>query len=287
LKRVLILFHESQRRKRPHYLIDALSEVWRKQGIHVAVAFGVRERLEADLLIPQVDLTHTPDEYIAYIRSFPAAVNRDVTDISKRKISAFLLHGGEDYDGPVIVKTDNNCGGIPEHRLARRRHPLLAQARRKAVPVAECLLRRPFAWRSVSRRYPIYNSLADVPACVFRNRALVVERFLPETDGTRYFMRHYLFLGDHTRSVRVAGPTPTLKRAECTLIDEGLPVPEEVLSMRRTLGLDYGKIDYTVQAGRVAVLDVNRTPSGPGTPEATARTTGDLADGIWSLLPDK
>ena len=54
--------------------------------------------------------------------------------------------------------------------------------------------------------------------------------------------------------------------------------------MRRRLGLDYGKIDYVIHQGQVVILDANRTPAGPGTPEATARTVGDLADGIWSLL---
>ena len=154
------------------------------------------------------------------------------------------------------------------------------------MPLAERALGQRLAWRSVLRDYPIYNSLAEVPAGVFRNRALVVERFLPEREGDRYFMRHYLCLGDRTRSVRVAGSTPFLKRAACALVDEGLEVPDAVLDLRRRLGLDYGKIDYTIHAGRVVILDVNRTPGVPGTPEATARTVGDLADGIWSLLPN-
>ena len=66
---------------------------------------------------------------------------------------------------------------------------------------------------------------------------------------------------------------------------QGCPVPEEVIRLSRKLGLDYGKIEYTLHEGRAAILDVNRTPFGPGTPEATARTVGDLVDGIWSLLP--
>ncbi len=38
---------------------------------------------------------------------------------------------------------------------------------------------------------------------------------------------------------------------------------------------------------QVVILDVNRTPVLAGTPEETARTAGTLADGIWSLLPNK
>jgi hypothetical protein len=46
---------------------------------------------EADLLIPQIDLTHTPSNYVEYIRSYGNVANRDLDDISKRKISTHLL----------------------------------------------------------------------------------------------------------------------------------------------------------------------------------------------------
>jgi len=285
LKQVLILLHENEHPKRPYYLIHALSEAWQNCQLRVSCVYGIGDRPEADLLIPHINLTHTPPEYVEYIGSFPTALNRDVVDISKRRISAHLLRGNEDYSGQVIVKTDANFGGRPEFRLALRRHPLRALARRAAAPVSEHALGRRLAWRRVLRQYHIYNSLAEVPPGAFRNPALVVERFLPEREGDRYFMRHFLCLGDRTRSVRVAGSTPYLKRSSCTVVDEGLPVPDKVLGLRRHLGLDYGKIDYTVHAGQVVILDVNHTPGAPGTPEATARTVGDLADGIWSLLP--
>jgi hypothetical protein len=286
LKRILILGHEYQRRRRHPYLIDALCEVWRNRGLHVSHAYGIGDRPEAHLLIPHIDLTHTPRRYVDYIRSFPAAVNREVLDISKRRVSAHLLRGDEDYRGPVIVKTDNNSGGLPEYRLSQFRHPVLSRVRRRGILLAERALGQRLAWQRVLCDYPIYESLAEVPGGVFRNRALIAEQFLPEREGDRYFMRHYLCLGDRTRSVRVAASTPFLKRASCVLVDEGLEVPEPVLDLRRRFGLDYGKIDYTVHAGRVAILDVNRTPGVPGAPETTARTVGDLADGIWSLLPN-
>ena len=284
MKRIVILLHEHQPPGRPSYLVYALAEAWQKQGLEVSRVHGIRERVEADLLIPQIDLTRTPPDYVEFIRSFPHVVNRDVVDISKRRISAHLLRGDEDYRGPVIVKTDSNSGGRPEYRLFRRRHRLLAPIWRSAAPIADALGLH-VAWQRVLREYRIYDTLADVPARILRNRAFVVERFLPEKEGDRYFMRHYLCLGDHTRNVRVAGPTPLLKRAACETVDEGLPVPDAVLSLRRELGLDYGKIDYTMPAGEAVILDVARTPITPGTPAATARTVADLADGIGSLLP--
>jgi len=127
---------------------------------------------------------------------------------------------------------------------------------------------------------------------VFRNPALVVERFLPEREGDRYFMRHYLFLGDRARNVRVADSTPFMRRSWAVPVDEGLPVPEQVLAFRRRLGMDYGKIDYTIHNGEVVIVDVNRTPGGravPGhmPPCAMSCAILDLADGIRSLLPNK
>lgn len=285
MKRILILLHEWERPMHSHYLMAALREAWQKSGLEVSCVYGTRDRREADLLIPHIDLTHTPSEYVEYTRSFPNVANRNVVDISKRSISRHLLRGDEDYVGPVIVKSDNNFGGRPEYQLSKHRHPIFARAWRRTAPLVEYAFGRRLAWRSWLREYPVYSSLAEVPAGAFKNRALVVERFLPEREGDQYFTRHYLCLGDHARSTRVAGSTPVLKRAQSTLIDEGLPVPDQVLDLRRRLGLDYGKIDYTMHNGQVVILDVNLTPSGPGTPEGTERVVAALADGIWSLLP--
>lgn len=285
MKRIAILLHEHLRPRRPHFLIHAISEEWRKHGLDVSFVYGIGARPDADLLINHVDLTHTPPEYVDYLRSFPAVVNRDLVDISKRRVSTHLLCGNEDYGGPVIVKTDNNSGGGHEYRVSVHEHPIRARLAWKLTPLAESLLGRPLAWRSRMRSYPVYQSLAQVPRGVFQNRALVVERFLPEREGDRYFMRHYLCLGDHTRSVRVAGWTPFLKRSSCVCVDERLAVPKQVLALRREFAVDYGKIDYVMHDGEVVILDVNRTPYQPAMPEVTARAVGELAGGIWSLLP--
>ena len=151
MKRILILLHECERFRDRHYLIDDLREAWQNWGLQVSYVYGVRDRPEADLLIPHVDLTHTPPEYIEYIRSYPATVNRGLFDISKRRISTHLLHGDEDFRGPVIVKTDNNAGGAPENRVARHRHPVLARLRRRLATIAEHAPGQHLAWR---RRAP-------------------------------------------------------------------------------------------------------------------------------------
>jgi hypothetical protein len=287
LKRVVILLHDYQRRGRAHeYLIYALAEVWRKSGLEVSWAHGIGDRPEADVLIPQVDLTRLPDDYIAYIRSYPNLVNRNVVDISKRSFSEHLLEEGNDYQGPVIVKTNNNFGGWPERWLVMPRYPLLWWLYRKALGTTWQAF-ADLARQTVLHRYPIFNSLAEVPPGVFSNKALVVEKYLPEREGDWYFMRHYLFFGDHSRNVRVAGKQPFLKRSACVLRDENLPVPPQLLSLRRRLGFDYGKFDYTIHNGQAALLDVNWTPGLPGSAEVAARAARDLAGGIWWWLGDR
>ncbi|MGD1000527.1 MAG: hypothetical protein ABSA67_07490 [Candidatus Brocadiia bacterium] len=285
MKRILILLHEHF--KHEQYLIYRLREAWQKQGLHVSCVYGIRDRPEADLLIPHVDLTRTPPEYIEYIRSYPNAVNRNVVDISKRRISANLLRGDEDFRGPVIVKTDNNSEGGSEEFLYRCRHPHLAWLRGKASAVQAHLAGHRSTARSGLHEYPVYSSLAEVPAGVFRNRALVVEKFLPEREGDRYFVRVYVCLGSHTQSIRIADSKPFVKRPAARQVDEGLEVPEPVLDLRRRIGLDYGKIDYTIHEGQVAILDVSLTPGWSAGTELTARTVGILAGGIWSLLPNQ
>jgi hypothetical protein len=272
--------HAYQRRERG-LLIHALSKAWQDRGLQVLCQYGIKQHPDADLLIPQFDLTHTPAEYFEYIRSYSNVANRNIMDISKRRISEHLLCGYEDYHGPVIVKTDNNFGGFPECTRNELWHLLLSRFLERMLSLAEFAFRQHLAWRRVLRKYLIYNSLAEVPSGVFRNQSLVVERFLPEKEGDMYFMRHYLFLGDHTRSIRIAGSTPILKSSNSVLVDEGFPVPKQAVRLRRQLGMDYGKIDYTIHNGQVVILDVNRTP---GAPVKTARTVDDLADGIWSLL---
>jgi hypothetical protein len=281
LKSIVILLHEHQRLEKA-YLLDALRMEWQRQGLTVSCINGIG-RIDADLVIPHIDLTLTPRRFAKFLQTLPVVVNRRVLDISKRSFSTLLLRGIENYPGPVIVKTDKNAGGWPEYNLFGRRYPRIARRWRKILLKSEKALGQ-FACRRQLEKYPVFESLKNIPAGVFRNRALVVEKFLPEKEGDRYFVRHYLFIGDRTRSVRVAGPEPFLKRAGCTVVEEGCAVPDEVIDLRDRLGLDYGKIDYTLHDGRAAILDINRTMFGPGTAQATARTVGDLADGIWSLF---
>jgi len=284
LHRIVILFHEYHPRE-PKYLIHAMAEWWQQQGIEVSFVYGIKNRVKADLLIPQIDLTRVPASYEAYIRSVPAVLNLELMDISKKRISKQLVQKGNTYNGPVIVKTNNNCGGKPEMAIYRKKNPIMARLSSKALLWAEKACGKEMAWQRVLYNYPIYNSLQEVPEGVFKNPALVCEQFLPEIEEQKYYMRHYIFLGDHWRNVRLAALDPLVKSATYISAEEGLPVPEEILSFRQQLGMDYGKIDYNLSQGKVVILDVNKTPFVPGNPEILAECVADIDPGIWSLLP--
>lgn len=271
------------------YLLKPMLGLWQARGFQVATLRGPRHRQAADLLIPHLDLTVTPPDYAALYEHYPQVLNRRVLDISKSSFSANLLHQGDTYDGPVIVKTEGNYGGIPERRLhAQARKPPLARLARPLVKLARKLGGRSH-WRHLEQmapgQYPVFESLGEVPPDVFDNPNLVVEKFLAERDGEAYCLRYYGFLGDRETSLRFWSHNPIAKGANIYQVEK-CPVPEEVRELRRRLGFDFGKFDYVMHAGRAQVFDLNRTPSSTvlrrfGLYESVTRH---LADGIDALL---
>lgn len=279
--RVAILLHERQRRiVRRGYRIWALQRVWEEEGLRVNLVFGPRARVEADVLIPHIDLTVMPEEYHALLDAHSRVVNRHVRDNSKRRVSRNLVRPGDGWTGPVIVKTDRNHGGLPEAELRSLWHGLLA----RAVP----RIRRLLAPRRLGRarhldpyRYPVFRSAAEVPSGVFSNPHLVVERFLPEREGGLNCVRYYSFFGDRHVCLRRAGSGPVVRfGAEIT---GQVPVPDEIVAERKRLGFDYGKFDFVVHDGKPVLLDANPTPT------LRASVTADLlaptlAEGLRAFL---
>jgi hypothetical protein len=279
--RVAILLHERQRAiARRAYRIWALQRVWEAQGIRVEHVHGPRSHVDADLLIPHIDLTVIPEEYHALLDAHPRVVNRHVRDCSKRRISRNLVRPGDGWDGPVIVKTDRNHGGLPEADASSAWRGLLA----RVLPRARRLL----APRRLGRarhldpyRYPVFASSSDVPPAVFSNPHLVVERFLPEREGGRAFVRYYSFFGDRHVCLRRGGEGPVVRfRAE---VQGPVEVPQEIVAERKALGFDYGKFDFVIHDGRPVLLDANPTPTLVSAPTADLLATT-LAEGIRALV---
>ena len=244
-------------------------------GHEVEFVRGVDRAIRADLIVPHVDLTVLPPEYVEFLKSHDNVVNRQVVDISKRSFSRLRVTRGDAWGGPVIVKSNLNYGGTPERDLLGPawwerglfRKLLRAAARRdRRTRFHPFLPVRP-------DRYPVFDSVADLPRGTFLNPRLHVERFRPERDGDMYCLRSYLFAGSAEVNIRYTCPNPVVKAAG--IVDrKDVPVPEELREFRARNGFDYGKFDHVIVDGHVHLLDINRTPSLVALPEYSERQMG-------------
>jgi hypothetical protein len=243
----------------------------------------------ADVIIPHLDLTIIPNEYREFLSQYPVVINRDVIDISKSKISTNIIGQENTYDGPVIVKTDRNSGGLPEKRLLSKLYVIRAISSKLSDGIVSKLRRNgpdSIAWGDVkylnSSDYPVFPSLQDVPKDIFDNKNLVVEKFLPEVEAGMYCVRYYNFLGDKDVH-KVYRSKEKIVKGSDQVQSEGMPVPAELDAIRQELGMDYGKLDYVLRDGKVVLLDVNRTP-GCEKGQMARNMAHHLAEGIWSKL---
>jgi len=291
---IAIVTHRRARLDRRLYWLQAISGCWVERGFRVSVIDDPKTRVAADLAILHVNLTTVPQEYLACVRRCAVTVNGAVTDISKRAISANLLRREDRYDGPVIVKTDRNCGGNPEAQFAetgwkaRKRGDILRSAldllQEKRVRARR---RRRHGSPRAFLDYPVFASMAEVPEAVWTDRDLVVERFLPERAGGRYCVRTWLFFGDQDRHAMFYSNDPVIKSNNIVGYERLAEAPEELQQIRRNLKFDFGKFDYTMVNGRPVLFDANRTPGiGHFSKERYLPIAQSLAGGIDSFLRD-
>jgi len=292
---VAVLFHETTPPRRyASYRIWHCARLWKQWGIDVQFVRYPHARIEADLVIPHIDLSVRPEAYRQLLNSTSMVVNRNVTDIRKRSFSRNLVSLDDDYDGPVIVKTDANHGGKPEKNVLRRL-PLRTRIS-STWQQAAYLLRRLASTRSLSllayaralppHGYPVYPSKHEVPPGAFSNPDLVVERFMPEKEGSLYYVRVYEFMGSEGFAIRVGSEHPVVKGVK-SKHPEFIPVDQSIVAARHALGLDYGKLDYVIHEGKAVLLDVNPTPTfGRGFPQKIREQMWyQLARGIEQWFP--
>lgn len=282
IRSIAVLFHERDRHAlTAWYRVWAMAPHWRERGIKVEPLWGIGRTIEADLLIPHVDLSYIPDAYWETIQSHPRVANRAVRDIRKTAVSTNLVRPSDGWQGPVIVKTNNNGRGWMERVLLENGSPeaRLGRITRRIVELP-WIERRRLGRVRVPARYYIFKSANAVPRGVWENEALVVERFLPERAGAQYAMRTYTFFGDRSHGRIFRGPDPWMKALNSEM-GESVTAPESIVAARHRLGLDFGKIDYVIHEGEAVLLDVNRTPGMSGPIDAERiRKSADLAKGL-------
>ena len=268
MKHIVLLVHERDPLEFSYFLYE-LASIWRAEGMRVSVRPGLLPPVEAELAILHVDLTWVPPEYQALCQQYPRVLNATVADISKRTISRHLVTAPDgDWQGPVVVKTDRNYGGVPES------------------------VRFGNAWSRfrASRRvnYRVYRTPRQVPRRLWSDEDWVVERFLPERSGSHYCLRTYTFLGDAYTHSRCFANVPIIKSwAVVGREDLGEP-PPELVALRRAMQMEYGKLDYALVDGKVVLYDVNKTPSfGALAPERARAIVGGLARGVDGFLASR
>ena len=279
MARIVIITHEFDhflRRRWPFFvktsafqIFDVMREL-QHRGHTVILQQGLARAAKGDAALLHVDSTVVPQDYVDYAARFPVCLNLATADISKRRISGALLSRGDDWPGPVIVKTDLNRAGLAERR--HYRHAL-----RAGRPL-------PGPMPPAPTDYKVYESLSLVPESAFDDPALIVERFLAEPEPDGFAARFWVFCGDRGRCARYVASSRIAKGKD-TLRSEEVQAPDQLRAIREKLGFDYGQFDFVMHDGQAILLDANRTP---GRPRALRKRLEEgapaLADGFEQVM---
>lgn len=256
-KRIAILLHENDRKRMlKSSLISKMAICWENDGHEVFYLYGTDQFVPADLIFLHIDYTVVPDSYFEFAQQYPRVINGGVKDIRKSTLNNDLLHLTKDWDGPVIVKSDYNCAGIPE----RLRNGTLGKIEKKMLSMLKSLnidLHHP-KFRS-SLDYLVFDHIEDVPKILFYYPSVVVQKFIPEMEDDQYCVRTVSFLGDNMTPKRLKGPNPIVKGETASAIEYDIETHPEILSKIKELKFDYGKFDYVVVDGKPILLDINKT----------------------------
>lgn len=238
------------------YFLHLLINQWRQNGLTIQVHAGLNQLPSARIALMHIDSTRIPTAYKALSDSYQIVLNLQADDISKKRISRSLLTQNDQYSGPVIVKTDANCGGAGE-LFQRYRTPILGRLRR--------MLDRRRHWTTTGilspSQYPVYASANQVPDKAWSNSSLVVERFMAEQHGDLYALRQWVFFGEREINKISFSNNPVVKASNIVSSDMLDHAPPSLRDLRAKLGFDYGKFDYVLHNGKAVLLDANRTPA--------------------------
>ncbi|MGH8109044.1 MAG: hypothetical protein ACREO1_10075 [Arenimonas sp.] len=251
--RIAIVFHERDRyRDLQRYDIMHVAKYWQNAGHEVICVYGCEQFIPADIALLHIDLSVVPQAYLDFANRYALCLNKRALDIRKSMISTHLLDRNDEYDAPVIVKSNQNTAGIPERINSNR----WSRAGLKLLQLWQRLQRQIVIHSPAD--YRIFDRLAEVPEYVFSRPDLVVEKFLPERDGEFYCTRAYLFLGDGQSCQMTVSRNPVVSVGNCERLVE-CDIHPQVVQWRQQLGFDYGKFDYVIHDGQAIMLDANKT----------------------------
>ena len=280
-KRILVITNSGSFEK---HLITWLANCWREAGHQVEFVSDLNTKKEADIAFLHVDLTDVPPAYLKLARKYPVVINGRNKSISKELYSNQMLEQNCGYEGRVIVKTKDNCGGLSElnRGVVSRIKRLIIKSIREITLSDSIDLRfiKSLAWRNVRAldpyRYPVFDSINEVPPAIWENSRLIVEKYLPEQDENGLFViRHWYFFGDREFNRTFSGSKQVQKWGNLsederiksqqewfkTKVVNDANIPAEVRAVREKLRMDFGRIDWAFHNGMPVVFDANRTPA--------------------------
>ena len=267
---IVVITHEFESPFRQYLLFDVLNLLTRS-GHSFSISAGPRPR-PGDVGILHVDCTHIAEDYLALGKEFELSINFDVRDISKRRISGAVLTRDSDWAGPIIIKSDLNCRGLPESA-----QNAIAKSRGRPLP---------HPGLGVAKKYVVLPSINAVQEKIWNNKNIVVERFIPEPDENGFALRTWVFMGDRERCTRHVSPNAIIK-GDNVVSRTPSDVPNAIRAERARLGFDYGKFDFVVHDGVPVLLDANRTPGlAPNLRQFFLAGTTKLAEGLDRLIAD-
>jgi hypothetical protein len=152
---------------------------------------------------------------------------------------------GDGYSGKVFVKSNFNFAGSPERALN--------------VPLDPRGVSSSYFWSP--QDYQVYENTNVVPALLFNDPNVVVEKFQPEFHDGLYYMRAMLFLGDRATCTRFASREPIVNGSTQISSERVEPHPE-MMQLAKAMKFDYGKFDYVIHEGKPVLLDANKTTGG-------------------------
>lgn len=202
-----------------------------------------------------IDLTDVPDEFSRVAESYEKTINGRALTIRRTLYSTARLRPGDDYRGPVIVKTVLNSGGYPELRYRKNRNVVS----RVAHGIGKLV--RPGYKRRICPPYEVYESAGGVSDQTWRDERLIVEKFVPGSLFLPIVKYRYCFLFDTTLTLKSTCDDLLCTSATVRSNEIIESVPDEVVAVRRCLDLDFGAIDYFMVDGEAVVIDANKTVS--------------------------
>jgi hypothetical protein len=245
---IVLLEHRMQGQLALPYMAHEFARRWQERGHRVHFHRGVSAPPPGDVALVHLDVTVVPDSYRELERHYPRVINSRTWDIRKSRYSTVRVLRDDPWPGKVIIKSEANHGGHVDDTLRR-----MAIQEGLATDIPE---------QPLLDSYYLCESMRNVPAKIWDTPGVIVEKFVPESDGRGNYVRIWTFLGSKERNMRYCS-TDLLIRVGNFISREAVEVPDEMRAWREKLGFEFGKFDYVLHEGRYILLDANRTPGAP------------------------